>query len=158
MKGGDMKVTKTLALFALFTLAAGTTQIFAHRDFDDRHHSGGEDYNWLCPWCNSYNEYNNMNGGFNNYQDYRYRYRIEFEIKSPEKEEPVSFDQVHYIVDNHLYFLGIPNLKPKEVIEKDKGFDAEIITKDGSFPGMLIIDKQTGLIIDKKTDVTKSPF
>jgi hypothetical protein len=37
-----------------------------------------------------------------------------------------------------------------KILEKDNEFDVEIITKDGSSLGMLIIDKQTGVI--------KSPF
>jgi hypothetical protein len=149
-KEEDMKLAKILVLFVFLTLGAGTTQIYAHRDIDDRHHSGGEDNNWLCPWCINDPGYNNGNEDINSYQDYRYRYKMEFEKKSPKQEEPVTMDQALYLVDDYIYSLDIPDLKHGKVIEKDDEFDAEIITKDGSFLGMLIIDKQTGVI--------KSPF
>jgi hypothetical protein len=141
-----MKLTKILLLFVFLTLAAGTTQIYAHRDIDDRHHSGGEDYNWLCPWCINDPEYTNGNEDINSYQDYRYMYKMEFEKKSPKQKEPVTMDQARSLVDDYIYFLETPDLKCGKIIEKDNEFDAEIFTKDGSFLGMLIIDKQTGLI------------
>ena len=153
-----MKPTKILVLFVFFTLAAGTTQMYAHRDFDDRHYSGGEDNIWLCSWCIDDNGYNNWNEGINWFQDYRNRYKMEFEKKSPKQGETVTIDQARYLVDNYIYFLGIPDLKPGKILEKDNEFDAEIITKDGSYLDMLIIDKQTGLIIDKQTDIIKSPY
>jgi hypothetical protein len=149
-KEGDMKLTKILLLFAFFTLAAGTTQIYAHRDLDDRHYSGGEDDVWLCSWCINDHGYNNLNEGINRYQDYRDRYMTEYEKKSPKLEEPVTMDQARYLVDNYIYLLGDSDLKPLKILEKDNEFDVEIITKDGSSLGMLIIDKQTGVI--------KSPF
>ena len=145
-----MKLIKILVLFVFLTLAAGTTQIYAHRDIDDRHHSGGEDDIWFCPWCINDYGYNNGNGDINNYQDYRYRYKMEFEKKSPKLEEPVTIDQALSLVDDYIYSSEIPGLKHGNIIEKDDEFDAEIISKDGSFLGMLIIDKQTGEI--------KSPF
>ena len=75
---------------------------------------------------------------------------MDFENKLPKLEEPVTMDQARYLVDNYMYLSGIPDLKPGKIIEKDNEFDVEIITKDGSSLGMLIIDKQTGVI--------KSPF
>jgi hypothetical protein len=153
-----MKLLKILSLFVFFTLAAGTTQIYAHRDYDDRHRSGEEDYNWLCPWCNNDNGDNNLNEGIISYHDYKYKYKMEFENKSPNLEEPVTMDQARHLVDDYIYFLGNPDLKPGEIIEKDNEFDAEIITTDGSFLDRLIIDKQTGLIIDKQTGMIKSSF
>jgi hypothetical protein len=149
-KEGGMKLTKILVLLVFFTLAAGTAQIYAHRDFDDRHYPGGEDNIWLCPWCVNDNGYINWNQGINSFQDYRERYKIEFEKKSPKLEEPVTMDQARYLVTNYIYLLGIPNLMPGKIIEKDNEFDAEIITKDGSSLDMLIIDKHTGEI--------KSPY
>ena len=88
--------------------------------------------------------------GINRYQDYRDRYMMEFEKKSPNLEEPVTMDQARYLVENYIYLLGNSDLKPGKIIEKDNEFDAEIITKDGSSLGMLVIDKQTGVI--------KSPY
>ncbi len=86
-----MKLTKILVLFVFFTLAAGTTQIYANRDFDDRHYSGGEDDVWLCSWCIDDYGYN-WNKGINWNQDYSDRYKMEFEKKSPKLEEPVTMD------------------------------------------------------------------
>ena len=157
-KEGDMKLTKILVLFVFFTLAAGTTQIYAHRDFDDRHYSGGEDDIWLCPWCVNDHGYINWNEGINSYQDYKDRYMMEYKKKSPNLEEPVTMDQARYLVTNYIYLLGIPDLKPGKIIEKDNEFDAEIITKDGSSLDMLIIDKQTGIILDKHTGEIKSQY
>ncbi len=147
---GDMKLRKVLVLFVFFTLVAGTTQIYARRDFDDRHYSGGEDDVWLCSWCIDDHGDTNGNEGINRDQDYRDRYKMDFENKLPKLEEPVTMDQARYLVDNYMYLSGIPDLKPGKIIEKDNEFDVEIITKDGSYLGMLVIDKQTGVI--------KSPF
>ena len=58
-----MKLTKILILFVLFTLAAGTTQIYARGDFDDRHYPGGEDDAWICSWCMNDYGYNSGNDG-----------------------------------------------------------------------------------------------
>jgi hypothetical protein len=142
-KEGDMKLTKILILFIVFTftLAARGTQIYA---------SGGEDDIWVCSWCTDNYGHNNWNEGINGYQDYRDRYKMEFEKKSPNLEEPVTMDQAHYLVENYIYLLGNSDLKSEKIIEKDNEFDAEIITKDGSSLGMLVIDKQTGVI--------KSPY
>ncbi len=141
-----MKLTKILALFVFFILAAGIPQSYANRDIDDRHHSGGEDNNWLCPWCINDPGYNNGNEDINSYQDYRHRYKMEYEKKSPKQEEPVTMDQARTLADNYINSLEIPGLKHGKIIEKDDELEAEIITKDGSFFGMLIIDKQTGEI------------
>jgi hypothetical protein len=145
-----MKLIKIMALVIFLTLVAVTTQSYAHRDIDDRHHSGGEDDIWFCPWCINDHGYNYGDEDINSYQDYRYRYKMEFEKKSPKQEEPVTMDQARYLVDDYIYSLEIPDLKHGEIIEKDNEFIAEIITKNGSSLGMLIIDKQTGEI--------KSPF
>lgn len=145
-----MKLTKILILFVLFTLAAGTTQIYARGDLDDRHYPGGDDDPWICSWCMNDYGYNSGNMDINMYQDYRDRYMMEFEKKSPSLEEPVTMDQARYLVENYIYLLGNSDLKPGKIIEKDNEFDAEIITKDGSSLGMLVIDKQTGVI--------KSPY
>jgi hypothetical protein len=157
-KEGDMKLTRIVVLFVFFTLAAGTAPVYAHRDFDDRHYSGGEDNVWLCPWCFDSLGSDNWNGGINWFQDYRDRYKLELEKHSPELEEPLTMDQARYLVDNYIYLSGIPDLKPGKIIEKDNEFDAEIVTKDGSFLDMLIIDKHTGLIIDRQTGVVRSSY
>ena len=145
-----MKLIKILLLFAFFTLAAGTTQIFAHRDFDDRHYPGGDDNPWLCSWCMNDYGYNSGNMDINRGQDYRDRYKMDLENKLPKLEEPVTMDQARFLVDNYIYLLGDSDLKSGKIVEKANEFDAEIVTKDGSSLGMLVIDKQTGVI--------KSPF
>jgi hypothetical protein len=153
-----MKLTKILFLLVFITLATGITQIYAHRDSDDRHYPGGDDYIWLCPWCINDSGYGNLNEGSNSYQDYRYKYMVEFGKKSPKLEEPVTMNQARYLVDNYIYLLGIPDLKPGKIIEKDNEFDAEIIKADGSPLDMFIIDKQTGFIMNKRPDVIKSQY
>jgi hypothetical protein len=75
---------------------------------------------------------------------------MEFDKKSPKQEEPVTMDQARTLADSYINSLEISGLKHGRIIEKDDEFEAEIITKEGSLLGMLIIDKQTGVI--------KSPF
>jgi hypothetical protein len=145
-----MKLMRILVLLVFFTITMGRTQIFANKDFDYGQPSGGGESVMLCSWCVNDSGHNNGNYDINWDQDYRARYKMEFEKKSPKLEEPVAMDKARHLVDNYIYLSGIPDLKPGKIIEKDNEFDAEIIKKDGSSLGTIVIDKQTGEI--------KSPY
>ncbi|HOO39542.1 MAG TPA: hypothetical protein PLV78_14575 [Deltaproteobacteria bacterium] len=148
-----MAMKKTIVLVVCVILAAGTLQAYARRDHDDRHYSGGEDDVWLCPWCDDESGNNNAdnveNSGdedLNRYQYYRDRYKMDYEKRLPEVEKPITMDQARRIVDDYISRSEIPGLRPGEIIENDNDFDAEILTEDGKYMDMLIIDKHTGMI------------
>ena len=146
-KEEDMKLTKILLMFLFLTLASN---IYARRDSDDMRYPGGNDNPWVCSWCINDHGYGNGGMGINGYQDYFNNYRMDFENKTPRLEEPVTMDQARHLVDNYIYLSGDTDLKHGRIVEKDNEFDTEIMTKDGSPLGMLVINKQTGEI--------KSPF
>jgi hypothetical protein len=58
--------------------------------------------------------------------------------------EPLTIDQAKSTVERYIAFSRNPNIKVGQVTEKDKYFEAEIITKEGSIVDKLMIDKQTG--------------
>lgn len=60
--------------------------------------------------------------------------------------EPLTIDKAKTVVERYIVYLGNPNIKLGQVTEKDKYFEAEIVTKDGSLVDKLMVDKQTGWI------------
>ena len=57
---------------------------------------------------------------------------------------PITKDEAETILQNHLKWTRNPNLKLGKITEKDKGFEAEIVTKDNSLVNKIFIDKETG--------------
>jgi hypothetical protein len=57
---------------------------------------------------------------------------------------PITKDEAATIIQNHLKWTRNPNLKLGKITEKDKGFEAEIVTKDNSLVNKIFIDKETG--------------
>ncbi len=57
---------------------------------------------------------------------------------------PITKDEATTILQNHLKWTRNPNLKLGKITEKDKGFEAEIVTKDNSLVNKIFIDKETG--------------
>jgi len=125
-------------------LFAGPVPAYARRDSDDRKYSGGGDNNLVCPVCPESSGYSSPD--INGYQEYRNRYRMEFERKTPPLEEPVTLDQARFLVNNYLYLSGDRDLRSGQIVEKDNEFHAIIISKDGVPQGTLTINKQTGVI------------
>ncbi len=60
--------------------------------------------------------------------------------------ELLTIDQAKSTVERYIAFSRNPNIKLGQVTEKDKYFETEIITKDGSLVDKLMVDKQTGWI------------
>ncbi len=57
---------------------------------------------------------------------------------------PITKDEAATILQNHLKWTRNPNLKLGKITEKEKGFEAEIVTKDNSLVNKIFIDKETG--------------
>ncbi len=57
---------------------------------------------------------------------------------------PITKDEATTILQNHLKWTRNPNLKLGKITEKEKGFEAEIVTKDNSLVNKIFIDKETG--------------
>ncbi len=57
---------------------------------------------------------------------------------------PITKDEATTILQNHLKWTRNPNLKLGKITENDKGFEAEIVTKDNSLVNKIFIDKETG--------------
>ena len=58
--------------------------------------------------------------------------------------EPMKEKDAKAIVENYLQSKRNPNLKLGKITAKDKYFEAEIHTKDGSLVDKIVIDKYTG--------------
>lgn len=58
--------------------------------------------------------------------------------------KPLTMDQAKVLVDHYLNTTGNPNLKEGKISDKDKYFEAEIVTKEGSLVDKLMVDKKTG--------------
>ena len=63
-----------------------------------------------------------------------------------QSQEPLDKDKAEEIVKNYIESSRNPNLKVGDVKEKGPGFEAEIVTKDGSLVDKVIVDKNTGWI------------
>jgi hypothetical protein len=57
---------------------------------------------------------------------------------------PITKDEAATILQNYLKWTRNPNLKLDKITEKEKGFEAEIVTKDNSLVNKIFIDKETG--------------
>lgn len=55
-------------------------------------------------------------------------------------------ESVKSLLENRLAYQGNPNLKLGKIVEKDRYFAAQIVTKDNSLVQELRIDKDTGRI------------
>jgi hypothetical protein len=88
-----MKLMKIFLLLMFIMASAGTTQVYARRDLDDRHHSDTDNYNWVCPWCEAGPGYNNGMAGYSGYKE---MYRKEYGQKHYELEEPVVINLHSY--------------------------------------------------------------
>jgi len=58
--------------------------------------------------------------------------------------KPVTMDQAKVLVEKYMDRMGNPNLKSGRIVDKDKYFETDITTKDGSLVNKLYVDKQTG--------------
>lgn len=140
------KIVKIMTISLILTFAAGTAQIYARGDMDDKHHSGGGNTNWFCSWCIDNQGYSNMNNGIYGAQDYKKKYDQKYKKKFPKPEDQVTIDQAQSLVDDYIILLGIPSLKSGKIVDRGNEFEAEILTSDESLFDKIMIDKQSGEI------------
>jgi hypothetical protein len=159
-----MKIIKMFVLVLLVTLAFGAFQ------FSLADEKGGpapsQDQGWFCPWAGQYGMGPGMmgqgygsgpgwgpggmmgqgygpgggwgpGGMMGSGQGYGYR-------SYNRSGQPITLDQTKVLIEHYLTTIGNPNLKSGKITDKDKYFEAEIVTKDGSLVDKLMVDKQTG--------------
>jgi hypothetical protein len=147
LKGGAMRLIKTLCLITFFIVTIGTIQADARRDRDDKQATGDTWNYWVCPWCGSSQNYED--GGrhplwYYDYHNYWGKSLIGEEPKPSEIENPITIDQAKSVLDRYIAFSENPNLRLGKIKEYEDYFEAEIITKDGSLVDIVTIDKKTG--------------
>ena len=144
-----MKIAKMFGLVLLVSLAIGAFQLSLADDKSGPPPS--QDRGWFCPWAGQSGMGPGMMwnrgdwgggqgwgpgmmgpGPGNGYRSYN------------RTGEPITMDQAKVLVENHLTTVGNPNLKSGKFTDKDKYFEAEIVTKEGSLVDKLLVDKQTG--------------
>lgn len=59
-------------------------------------------------------------------------------------QEPLNEKDARGLLEDYLKYTRNPNLKLGKVKEVDEGFEAEIVTKDGSLVDRVFVDKYTG--------------
>jgi hypothetical protein len=59
-------------------------------------------------------------------------------------QEPLSEKEAREMVENYLRSTRNPNLKLGKITDKDRYFEADIVTNDGSLADKIAIDKTTG--------------
>lgn len=149
-----MKALKTIGLLSMFILATGILQPSLA---DDKGSTPDQDKGWFCPWAGQGNMGPGMmgqgySGGMMGYgQGYGYGpggmmgqgrgYGAQHYNRSG---KPVTLDQAKVLVEKYVDRMGNPNLKSGKVTDKDKYFESDITTKDGSLVNKLYVDKQTG--------------
>jgi len=147
-----MKITR---LFVLILLLASLTTAFHVYAADDK---GGptpsEDQGWFCPWAGQGNygmgpgmmwDRGDWSGGqgwgprgmMGPGQGYGYR-------NYNRTGQSVNMDQAKVLVEHYLTTIGNPNLKSGKITDKDKYFEAEIVTKEGSLVDKIMVNKKTG--------------
>ncbi len=63
----------------------------------------------------------------------------------PQQAEPMSADDVTKMFEQHLAWMGNPNLKVGSIAEKDADtVTVEIVTQDGSLVQRYEVDRRTG--------------
>lgn len=145
-----MKRSKMFGLVLLVVLAFGVFQLSLADDKSEP--TPSQDQGWFCPWAGQYgmgpgmmwNRGDSTGGpgwgsggmmgagrgyGYHNYN---------------RSGKPLTMDQAKVLVENYLTTMGNPNLKSGKLADKDKYFEAEIVTKEGSLVDKLMLDKQTG--------------
>jgi hypothetical protein len=59
-------------------------------------------------------------------------------------QEPMGEKDAKGLLEDYLKYTRNPNLKLGKIKEVDEGFEAEIVTKDGSLVDKVFVDKYTG--------------
>ncbi len=145
-----MKIIKMFVLVLLVTLAFGAFQLSLADE------KGGpapsQDQGWFCPWAGQYGMGPGMMGpGYGGMMGHGYgpggmmgSGQGYYPRNYNRSGQPITMDQAKVLVENYLTTIGNPNLKSGKITDKDKYFEAEIVTKDGSLVDKLMVDKQTG--------------
>lgn len=142
-----------MLVVALF--AAGCTHHWGY----DRYHRGGYGYGeyqqegWTCPWCGGYGHgmmgpgygrggygYGMMGYGYGG----RGGYGPGTTGSGYESAEPLTQEQARVLMERYISSTRNPNLKLGMMTDKDKYFEAEIVTRDGSPVDTILVDKKTG--------------
>jgi hypothetical protein len=147
-----MKKTRMFGLVILVALAFGAFQLASA---DDKSGSTpSQDQGWFCPWAGQYgmgpgmmwnrgdsDEGTSMgpSGMMGSGRGYGYGHH-----SYNRSGKSVTMDQAKVLVEHYLTTIGNPNLKSGKIADKDKYFEVEIVTKEGSLVDKLMLDKQTG--------------
>jgi hypothetical protein len=103
---------------------------------------------WYCPYCGSWHGEGwggmmgrGMGPGMMG-PGYGPGYGYGSQYQQPQK--PLDKDQAEKLMENYLHSMRNPNLKLGNIEGKDGGYEAEIVTKDGSLVDKVFVDKDTG--------------
>ena len=134
MKKSILTVTLVLSLVLIIFPIEGKTQGPGMMG------RGGQDWNY-CPYCGSSMGPGMMGPGYGMGPGmmgpgYGPQYQ--------QPREPMKEKDAKEIVENYLQSKRNPNLKLGKITTKDKYFEAEIQTKDGSLVDTIVVDKYTG--------------
>ena len=137
-----MKAMKII-LMGLFVVALFATGCTHHWGYD-RYHRGGYGYGeqqqegWTCPWCSGYG-HGMMGPGYG-----RGGYGPGMTGPGYESAEPLTQEQARVLMERYISSTRNPNLKLGMMTDKNKYFEAEIVTRDGSPVDTILVDKKTG--------------
>jgi hypothetical protein len=71
-------------------------------------------------------------------------YGFQYGPRYQQRQEPLKEKDAREMVENYLRSTRNPNLKMGEITDKEKYFEAEILTNDGSLADKIAVDKTTG--------------
>jgi hypothetical protein len=71
-------------------------------------------------------------------------YGQQYGTETRRPQEPMGEKDAKRIVEDYLEYTRNPNLKLGKVKEVEDGFEAEIVTQDGSLVDKVFVDKYTG--------------
>jgi hypothetical protein len=158
-----MKIIRILGVMALFATLTVAFNAYAADGKGDS--AAPQEQGWFCPWAGQGNMgpgyggmmgygqgkgygpggmmgYDQGNGyGPGGMMGYGRGYGAQNYNRSG---KPVNMDQAKVLIEKYMDRTGNPNLKSGKVLDKDKYFEADITTKDGSPVNKIYVDKRTG--------------
>ncbi|MCE5274147.1 MAG: hypothetical protein ABFD70_13500 [Syntrophaceae bacterium] len=145
-----MKIARIIGMIFFLTTIVLASQTYAADEKDDS--SASRDQGWFCPWAGQ--GYDGMGPGMmgrgygpgggwghGGMMGYGPGYGYHSYNRSGKS---MTMEQTKLLVEHYLTSMGNPNLKMGKITDKEKYFEAEIVTKDGSLVDTLMVDKQTG--------------
>jgi len=122
----------------------------------DRYQRGGPVYGeyqqegWVCPWCGGHGPgimgpgYGHGGLGPRMMGSSGGRGVMDPGYGGYESAQPLTQDQAKVLVERYISSTRNPNIKLGMLTDKEKYYEAEIVTKDGSLVDTIQVDKKTG--------------